>query len=180
MKKVLILLAFVISTNIIFAQGKDENISLTKKERRKIEDEKKYELTKSMLENRNFVLQANYLQDRWGNRYFVDQGLNFVSVDSTEAIIQIGSNYRIGANGVGGVTARGTITNWELTENQKSKSFDVRMTVMTPIGIYDLYFSVGSLGAATAQLTGLRPGQLIFDGNLVPWQDSWVYIGWSL
>jgi hypothetical protein len=180
MKQILIVLAFIISTNVTFAQGKDENSSLSRKEKRKIEDARNYELTKSMLENKNFVLQADYLQDRWGKRYWVDHGINFVSVDSTTAIIQIGSNYRLGANGVGGVTAKGTISNWKLTENSKNKTFDVQLTVMTTIGIYDLFFSVGSSGRATARLTGLRPGQLTFDGNLVPWEDSSVFEGWSL
>ena len=111
---------------------------------------------------------------------WVSNGINFVSVDSTEAIIQVGSNYRIGANGVGGVTAKGKITSWKFTEYKKKNYFGLRINVLTPIGIYDLYFSISPSGQATAQLTGLTAGRLTFDGNIVPWENLTVYEGHSL
>ncbi len=180
MKRLVIILGLIISAGILFAQGNDENSTLTRKEKRKVEIKKQYELTKTMLENKDFVLQSDFLQDRYGNRISVSSTINFVQVDSTEATIQIGSNWGIGPNGVGGVTAKGQITKWELTENEKSKSFALRMNVMTTIGIYDLYFSINSSGSATATLTGLRAGQLTFDGDLVPWKESAIFVGQSL
>ena len=180
MKRLLIILAFVISANTLFAQVNDENTSHNRKEKRKAKTEKEYQLVKDMIENRNFVLEANFLQDRYGRRFPVSNGINFVSVDSTEAIIQVGSNYRLGANGVGGVTAKGKITSWKLTENKKKNYFGLRINVMTTIGFYDLYFSISPSGQATAQLTGLRSGSLTFDGNIVPWENSTVYEGQSL
>jgi len=180
MKKLVLFLSFVISANIAFAQINDENTSLSRKEKRKAKQEKEYQLIKDMLENRYFVLEANFLQDKHGSRFPVNNGLNFVSVDSTEAIIQIGSNYRLGANGVGGVTAKGKITRWEMTENLKKNFFSLRLNVITTIGIYDLYFSISPSGQATAQLTGLSSGSLTFDGNIVPWENTSIYEGQSL
>lgn len=180
MKKIVLFLGLIISASLLFAQGNDENPALTKKQKRAAEFEKQYQATKSMLENKNFVLESDYLQDRWGNRIPVSSNINFVAVDSALAIIQIGSNFRIGPNGVGGITAKGRISNWELVAEEKTKSFDLRMTVMTPIGIYDLIFFVSGSGGATASLTGLRAGRLTFDGDLVPWEDSSVFVGQSL
>jgi len=180
MKKLIIFLAFVISANILWAQVNDENSSLSKKEKRKAKSEKEYQVIKEMLQNKSFVLEANFLQDKYGRRVIVNKGLNFVSVDSAEAVIQIGSNYRVGPNGVGGVTAKGRITSWELKENTKNKRFDVRMNVMSQIGIYDIYFSVTSSGKAMAYLTGLTSGHLTFDGDIVPWSETTVYEGSSL
>ncbi len=180
MKRLLFIFGFIISFNFIFAQGNDENSALTRKQKREAEFEKQYQLTRSMLENRNFVLESDFLQDRYGNRIFVSSVVNFVAVDSTTAIIQTGSNFRIGPNGVGGVTAKGMISKWELTENPKNKSFVLRMTVMTNIGFYDLFLTIGASGKASAQLTSLRSGRLTFDGDLVPWEESSVYVGQSL
>ncbi|HAH23476.1 MAG TPA: hypothetical protein DCL77_06930 [Prolixibacteraceae bacterium] len=180
MKKLVIFLAFVISANIAFAQINDKNASLSRKEKRKAKIEKQYQSVKDMIENKDFVLEANFLQDRYGRRYPVNNGINFVSVDSTEAVIQVGSNTRIGANGVGGVTAKGKITSWKLTENKRKNSFGLRINVMTPIGFYDVFFSILPSGQATAQLTGLRSGSLTFDGNIVPIENSTVYEGQSL
>lgn len=180
MKRFVLFLAFVISANILFAQINDENISPNKKEMRKAKMEKEYQLIKDMLKNRYFVLEANYLQDRYGRRFPVNNGLNFVSIDSTEAIIQIGSNYRLGANGVGGITAKGKISSWKLKENLKNNNFGLRLNVITTIGIYDLYFSITPSGQATAQLSGLAGGRLTFDGNIVPWENTSIYEGQSL
>ncbi len=180
MKRFVVFFALIISASILFAQGNDENAVLTKKEKRNAELEKDFQLTKSMLENRNFVLETDYLQDRRGIRIPVNSTINFVSVDSTDAIIQIGSNFRIGPNGVGGVTAKGNINKWELTEDQKHKAFTLRMNVMTTIGIYDLFINIAASGRGTATLTGMRSGSLMFDGDLVPWEKSSVYVGQHL
>lgn len=180
MKRLVIFLSFVIFGNLALAQVNDKNTSLSRKEIRKVKIEQQYQLVKDMIENRDFVLEANFLQDRYGSRIPVSNGINFVSVDSTEAIIQVGSNYRLGINGVGGITARGKITSWKLTENKRKNSFGLRINVMTTIGFYDLFFSIIPSGQATAQLTGLRSGSLTFDGNLVPLENSSVYVGQSL
>ena len=177
MKRLVLFLSLIISANILFAQGNDDNALLTKKEKRNAELEKEFQLTKSMLENKDFVLETDFLQDRHGNRILVNSTINFVSVDSTEAIIQIGSNFRLGPNGVGGVTAKGRIDKWELTNDQKHKAFTLRMNVMTTIGIYDLFLNISASGRASATLSGMTSGRLTFDGHLVPWEESSVFVG---
>jgi len=92
----------------------------------------------------------------------------------------IGSNNKIGANGVGGITAKGKITRWEMTENLKKNFFSLRLNVMTAVGFYDLYFSISPTGQATTELTGLSNGRLTFDGNIVPLENSSIYEGQSL
>lgn len=180
MKRFVFFFALIISSSFLFAGENGENSTQTKKEKRKAELEKNFQLTKQMIDNKDFVLESDFLQDRYGYRIPVVSMINFVSVDSTKATIQIGSNWGVGPNGVGGVTAKGEITKWELTENDKSKSFTLRINVMTSIGIYDLFFNIGASGQSTARLTGLRSGQLTFDGNIVPHEKSSVFVGRSL
>jgi ribosomal protein L9 len=177
MKKLIILFILAVFANMTFAGG--QNNEMSKKEKKEIEAKKEYQLTKQMLENKNFVLESDFLQDRYGNRAFVNSTINFVAVDSAVAVIQIGSDRRIGPNGVGGVTAKGRISNWELKEDKK-RNFMLSMNVMTTIGIYDLHFSISPSGRATARLTGLRAGNLTFDGYLVPIEESKVYEGRSI
>ena len=180
MNKIIIIILLVISSNGIWAQATKNPSSMTKKEKKELELNKEYLMNKSMLDNRDFVLEANYLQDRFGNRHIVNSMINFVAVDSMTAIIQIGSDYHNGPNGVGGVTAKGRITGWQLTEDKKNRSFDLTVNVMTNIGIYDLQFSIGLWGNSTVRLTGLTSGQLTFEGDLVPYSLSSVYVGHSL
>lgn len=180
MKRIIIILILAFLSNVILAQTGDKNPAATRKEKRNAEIEEQFQLNKSMLENRDFVLEADRLLDKRGNTFIVNSTINFVAVDSATAVIQIGSNYRLGPNGVGGVTAKGKITNWKLTENKKQKSFNLTINVMTTIGIYDLSFMIGPLNSATATLTGLRAGQLTFEGRLIPYTESSVYEGQSL
>lgn len=169
----------IAATGIIGEADKNKS-SGTGNEKEYVEEKNQYQSYKDMIENRDFVLEADYLQDRHGNRAFVSNTINFVAVDSTTAIIQVGSNYRIGPNGVGGVTAKGKITSWKLSENEKDETFTLFTTVLTPIGIYDLQFFIGSSGNSTVRLTGLTLGELTFEGDVVPYSQSSVYEGQSL
>jgi hypothetical protein len=54
------------------------------------------------------------------------------------------------------------------------------MNVMTPIGIYDVNFSIMPGGHATALLTGISGDRLTFEGDLVPTSDTSTYEGWSI
>ena len=180
MKRIVLIVALVFSANFIFAQNQIDDSTMTRKERKAAELQQRYLETKYILENNNFVIETDYLSDRYGNRVTVSPTINFVMVADSTGIVQIGSNYHLGANGVGGVTAKGKITRYELKENEDKKSFYLRMTVMTSIGIYDLGINVSGYGNATARLSGLSAGKLTFDGDIVPLQESVVYEGYSL
>ncbi|HKJ78711.1 MAG TPA: DUF4251 domain-containing protein [Prolixibacteraceae bacterium] len=182
MKKIVFLFILALSSNFIFAASQD-NSKLTRKERkelRKAELEEKYQHTKQLLQERNFVLESDFLQTRYGQRIPVSPTINFVAVEEGTGIIQVGSNYGMGPNGVGGVTAKGNITNYELQANDKKKTFNLRMTVMSSIGVYNLNFWINPQGQATARLTGMTAGNLTFDGDVVALQNSGVYEGHSL
>lgn len=180
MRVVMVSLVWVLMSLVAVAQTTTEVQPMTKKEKRKAQLEADFKATQHLLENKQFVLEADFLQDRYGNRAFVSSTINFVAVDSMEAVIQIGSNYRIGPNGVGGVTAKGRITKWELEADYKRKTFALEMNVMTSIGIYDLRFTIGPSGNAKALLTGLRAGNLTFDGTVVSMEESRVFEGHSI
>lgn len=180
MGAIIFLILMTLAATGIFGQGDKNNSSDIKNSKENIDDKNQYQSFKDMIENRDFVLEADYLRDRHGNRFFVSNTINFVAIDSTTAIIQVGSNSRIGPNGVGGVTAKGKITSWKLTEDLKNESFNLYATVMTSIGIYDLQFSINTSGYSTALLTGLTMGELTFEGSVEPYSDSSVYEGTSL
>ena len=139
-----------------------------------------YQLTKNMIDSMDFVLEANYLANQVGYRVPVTSNLNFIMVDSLRAVLQTGRSSGMGYNGVGGVTAEGTISNWKVKSIGKNKSFVITMTVMSSIGIYDVFIDVSPSGKATARLSGLWPGELVWDGYLVPIEQTRVYKGRSI
>ncbi|MFC0875336.1 DUF4251 domain-containing protein [Saccharicrinis sp. FJH2] len=175
----LVLMPFAFVANGMGQVSRAEKKQIDKREE-KAQQEKDYNQTRNMLLNRDFVLEADHLMDKWGNRAWVNSSINFVMVDSSTAVIQVGSNYRIGPNGVGGITAKGKITKWTVKENPKNDSFYVQMNVMTSIGIYDVSFNVNAGNISSASVTGLRPGRLTFEGDVVPLEHSGVFEGQSI
>jgi hypothetical protein len=153
---------------------------LTRKERkeaRRAELLTNFRILDTLLQNKTFVINADYLENGYGDRVVVPDLLNFIKVDSKNAVLQTGSNYGMGYNGVGGVTAEGTIDHWEVTRNLKSLSYYVSFTVVTNIGIYDVFLDVSSDTNARATITGLTRGKLIYDGHLETIGNSSIFKG---
>lgn len=154
-----------------------DSTAISKKAQKEIILQNKYNAMDSLLENKQFVLEANFLENQRGRRTFVLSNLNFVLVDSTYSILQVGSSYGLGANGVGGVTAKGTITHWEINKNDKDKTFYLNWSLITNIGIYDVRMNVDASGYAKADISGLRAGRLTYEGNIIPLDESSIYQG---
>lgn len=180
-KKIIILLSLLFYSCIGLAQENSRD-TITKKETRgkkKAENElnlqKQFERNYQNLLDSSFVLEANFITFK-SDRRFVNSTLNFLLVDSSSSILQIGTGYGIGFNGVGGSTAKGTITSYKLSKNDKRKSCTLIMSVSTMAGPFTIIFDVSADGSASATVS-LKSGQLIYDGTIVPLKDSDVYKG---
>ncbi len=154
-----------------------QQVRMLKKQKKEAERQKQYDSISQILESRQFVLEANFLSNMRGRRIYVLSELNFIKVDTTYGVLQIGSLRGIGYNGVGGVTAEGNITEWKLEKDEKKKNFYLEMNIMTNIGIYDVFINIGADGYAVATVSGLRAGKLEYDGNIVPLDESSIFKG---
>ena len=126
MKKLSILLSLIFMTFLLPAQEMQKD-TLSKKEIRKMkreaETQKQFMDTYQLLVDRSFVLEADHIENQRLNQPKVKSMLNFVMVDSTDFAIQIGSDTHNGRNGAGGTTLKGKITGYNLTRDEKTKSF---------------------------------------------------------
>lgn len=147
------------------------------KEARKTQRIANYYALDTLLNGKSFVLEADYLEDRFGVRVPVTSNLNFIQVNQSEGVLQTGSNWGLGYNGVGGVTAQGTIGTWEVSKNQKKLSYTVHFSLFSNIGSYDIFLTVNSSNVASATITGLGPGRLTWDGHLEMLYNSRVFKG---
>lgn len=190
MKKIVILILVLICTPAVWGQ---EEETLSKKEQKKLAKEKRKaekkaseerakELTELMLEYQRFVLEADYISGKTGQRAPVSSNLNFIIVDSTEATLQLGSPWGVGINGVGGVTVDGNVTSFEVStrETKRGISYSVTMFIMTSLGTYDITMWISGSGRADATVRGNVSGQLTYSGQLVPLSQSKVYKGSAL
>ena len=155
---------------------------LYEKEKRKEEQAKKKELqvemTKQMVELQRFVLEADQLSDKYGQRAQVNPNINFILIDSLQGTIQLGSAYNLGYNGVGGTTVDGRITKYLVNKTGRKKdAYSIQLMFMSTLGTYDINLLVGSEGNASATIRGNWSGQLNYHGKLVPLGVSRVYKG---
>ena len=148
-----------------------------KKVEKAMQAERQYKAMDSLLKGKKFVLEARFLKTRDGNRSTVSSILNFISVDSLSATIQVGTMQRAGYNGVGGYTVQGKIQSWKLETDPGHKNFYLMMTVQGNRNTYDVSMNIDGSGYADATLTALNSGRLTFEGNVVSKEETVIYKG---
>lgn len=159
-----------------------QDVKLTRQERKAVKETAQqagFYYLDSLLQSKQFVLMAYVLQNQYGDRVHVTPLLNFIRVNMDNIVLQTGVNPDRGYNGVGGVTAEGTMGNYSITRNLKSKSCFLQFTVLSNIGSYDVSIRVSADNQARAEITGLSYGRLIYVGRVQSIHNSGVYKGWN-
>ena len=118
----------------LFAQESktDKELRKEKKEQRKEELRVVEDSIRQSLEDRDFTLRANTLQNRIGQIIPVDNNVNFVSIEGDQVAVQLGNLASVGYNGVGGITYQGTIQDFEIDEKEGKLGFTARLIFNTP------------------------------------------------
>lgn len=162
------------------------NKKLTKEqklEKRKAEAEATAKMVDIMVNQRRFVVEANYIGLHTGNRFVVNSDLNFIRLDSSIIVIQVapimGSG---GANGLGGITAEGFISDWKIKRYGKSpQNYSINLFIkITRAGTYDINIIINPNGTVQATVSGIDAAKVTFYGKLVSLQASKVYKGSSI
>lgn len=176
------ILVIIMAGNLteIYAQDFMNDAKVTRKEKkeaRKAQLFANFKAIDTLLQNKTFVIEAQFLQDRYGMNIPVTSNLNFIRVEPETVVLQTGNNVGMGYNGVGGVTAEGSLSNYKISSDEKHLSHMVTFSAITQIGTYDIRMMVGADATVTASITGLTRGELTYKGNLVAPYNSRVYKG---
>lgn len=152
-----------------------------KKEEKRKKEEWMKQVTQSMVNNRRFVLEADYISGKSGTLIPVNPSINFIIIDSASATMQLGSATGVGWNGLGGVTVSGNVSRYETTRVEKKKyiAYNVLVIVFTNLGTYDIHLTVTDNGKADATIRGTTSGQVHYTGTLYPPEVSRVYKGYE-
>lgn len=173
-------LVLLMGSFLILQNAYSQNTKLDRKERKEVIKAQRaanYYILDSLFNVRSFVLEADYLRNQYGDMAPVSSMLNFIKIDGKMGVLQTGSNFNRGYNGVGGVTAEGSIGNWEVFKDPKRYTHRVRFTLITNIGHYDVSMVVSADARASATVSGLSRGRLIWDGHLQTVNNSRVFKG---
>jgi hypothetical protein len=190
MKKYLILLGMsLVMLNAVAQVENSVDTKVTKEltreqknEQKRLEAEETAKMVNWMVQQKKFVLEAYAVSNQYGDRYEVNSRINFIAIDSNKITIQLASMSGIGGyNGMGGITADGTISQFKISKiGKNSNSYSIQVLAMTSIGSYDIFFSVSSNSNADASISGNWGGKLNYHGYLVPLSKSKIYKGMSI
>jgi hypothetical protein len=179
-KKYLISLSWLLGLLFVSVNGHSQDIKVSrqdKKEARKAMMAENYRILDSLLTEKRFVLEADFLQNEIGERAPVASRLNFIKIDGERGVLQTGSDLRVGYNGFGGVTAEGDVVSWKILKDKKSLSYRVSFNLLTKIGAFNVFMTVTSENRATATISGSTSGKLTWDGHLITINNSRVFKG---
>lgn len=182
MKQILIVLLMSMIFYSAQAQNKEDKQKLTREQKKELKIQRQEETRRvvdSIVELRQFVLEANYIKSKGGNTFSVNSTINFVVVDSVKAVFQFGSAHLVGVNGVGGVTVEGDITAYDMQKREKSGSYYIKINISASTGFYEIRLNISSGGMADAQITALSSNRINYSGIIVPLQQSRIYKGMS-
>ena len=168
----------------VFAQNADtvDMKSMSKKERKEYKEKVAIEQKKLivlLLNSRSWVLEATSLQVRSGDTFQLQPSINFVGLSQEKAVVQLGSSFILGDNGVGGITLEGKPSKYIVNEGKKPTSpVTLNMIVSgNSIGTADIYMTINASGVATANVTSMQGDRLKYRGNFKSLAESRVFKG---
>lgn len=177
----LVLSTTAFSQEITTQKAEGKITKAQKKHDQEAKDAQQFDQKTALFNSKRFVLEVDYIINRSGDKFSVSSPINFILVDSIQAVVQTGQNSGVGANGVGGLTALGKITYWKMERNQKKRSINLQFNTLTDNGFLTVFINTGRSGRTTATVSGNYSfDNLTFDGKLVPIDESVVYKGRSL
>ena len=169
MRKLLLLLVLCLP----FALSAQKSSRQKKAEKKKEKHEKLLQLIESM----EFVIETHTIRDKRGRQSFVSPTTNFVAIADSAGVIQIATNnFAPGLNGLGGQTIQGRITRFEIEDNGIGKGVDIRITFFG-LAAFDFFVNISENRYATLYLSGSQGQQLRFIGNIIPLEESDIFVG---
>lgn len=166
--------------SLIALNATSQDVKLSRQERKEVRKAQlaaNYSILDSLLSSRRFVLEADNLQNRYGDRAVVISNLNFIKVDRSIGVLQTGSNNGQGYNNMGGVTAEGTIDSWKIFKDPRRMVYRVQFSLATNIGHYDVIMVVSADNRAAATISGMWSDKLTWDGHLQTLENARVFKG---
>ena len=192
MKKSVYIFAAVLIAGLFTLQPLSAQNTLSKKEERKLErqkkkaakDKKAMDMRKTydaLLRNKHFVFEAQKVFLPGGPYTTLDYSLNFLAVKGDKILIQLHFPGLTGSNGLGGFTARGKLENWQYNPGKNIKQPMTASGQVTPKGsgsrlVFTLF--VNNDGSAELQVN-LPNSSFRLTGNLVSIEQSNVLVGAS-
>lgn len=176
--------------DIYDVQGKNsvepEEKVLSRQERKMLQeriDSMQWATAMEAINDTAFVLEADQVIFKYGQRAYVSSTTNFVSVYKRDATLQVAFNVpAAGPNGMGGITLDGMVTSYKVSTSKKGDMVNIDMNV-SGVGISShLFISMfrGSNKAQVDVLPNFNSHRISLSGRILPADQSFVVKGRSI
>ena len=176
--------------DIYDVQGKNsiepEEKELSRQERKMLQDRidsMQWATAMEAINDTAFVLEADQVIFKYGQRAYVSSTTNFVSVYKRDATLQVAFNVpAAGPNGMGGITLDGMVTSYKVSTSKKGDMVNIDMNV-SGVGISShLFISMfrGSNKAQVDVLPNFNSHRISLSGRILPADQSFVVKGRSI
>lgn len=184
MKKLIFSLVGLLLVLGVSAQTENSDKKLSRAERKAIRAQERAankELILAAVEDRQFVIEAYTLEDRYGRFIQVSPVTNFILADSLEATIQIALPNRIGGfNGLGGITDQGRIRSIRFPKKLPKSGVSFEMEIVGPaFGSSRVFVDVNDDGQATMRFSGAFGARFTMRGNFELLENAGVFKGFA-
>jgi len=170
MKKVLILLisiSFFISNDMI---------AQSKKELRKQQQKEDYKQTKELIENQDFVFEADWATSYKGRRVNVagDRYTLIIKSDATEAYLPFYGRAYSGTayGGDGGIKFEVEGVSYDINHNDKKTKTKIKFEVKHKSENYDIFLTVYSNGNANLSISSNNRSNMTYDGKITQYKEE--------
>jgi hypothetical protein len=180
-KQIAILLGLTFLATALPVQAQDDPAErkLSRTERKELNKEKEIDqiqIVNDVIANSDFVLEPNQIS---GNN--VNPILNFIMVSGDSLIFQTSrpSDRSKSNNRLTDKTVIGKITSRDFKTDPRNGYHKLKLKMMTDVGIgFKVDMSISPAGNATAWISPFNSsGTLDYQGRIVPWEKSDIFIG---
>jgi hypothetical protein len=178
-KFIILVMMALISVTVISQESTKEQKKAAreaKKEEKKRAEAERAIIIDASIQAHQFVLEADFLGNKYGERIVVLPSLNFIGIDNDTGTFQFGNGMDVGYNGVGGITVDGKVVDFKTSVN-KNGIHSIEFRVSSSLGTIFVRMSVAPNGNADAVISGNTSTKLNYFGRLVPLNESRVFKG---
>ena len=171
-----------VMSNSVSAQVSDEMTAAERKAFQEKLDSLMFVEAEKAIFDKDFTLEADKIEFKYGQTAFVNSKTNFVSVKGDKSVVQVAFNIPVpGPNGIGGITLDGNVSNYEIKKDKRG-NIDVTMNVMgTGISaMVNISLYSGSNKASVTISPNFNSNRITLTGIVVPSFRSRVYKGGSI
>ena len=178
----IMMLSLSLLTNGVHAQTSDEMTAAERKAIQEKLDSLMFVEAEKAVYDKDFTLEADKVEFKYGPTAFVNSNTNFVSVKGDKSVVQVAFNIPVsGPNGIGGITLDGTVSNYKVNKDKKG-NINISMNVMgTGISaMVNIALYSGSNNASVTISPNFNSNRITLSGVIVPSFRSRVYKGSSI